>query len=208
MNIIKSKLTKLQIRTIGGNYVRTQFTKLPKGKETEIMVFDGDGALYLGQCTIFGTIIIHESTISNKPLFEYIMSHEIAHSKQWWAIFIIPLIFLIPIGILSFFVSAVSLIQGIVKLNIYTVLGALAGIVIAGFLFAIPCAVSWIMELNADFRAISTVGFETFVQVKKAPKVLKRNFSSRLIILMTHPPTTVTIKIWHRLHKHQGEYSV
>jgi hypothetical protein len=201
MNVIKSKLTKWQIHGIGGNYVRTQTIKLPNGKEREIMIFSGDKALFLGQCTMFRTIIIHESILSNKPLFDYILFHEFAHTKQWWALFIVPLIILIPVSLLLLIFSLVNLLQAIIEPNLYGLFGSLMGILISAFLFSIPCSFSWIMELNADFKAIKEIGFQSFIEIKNAPKILKRNFYSSIIIMMTHPPTMVTVKLWHWLHK-------
>jgi hypothetical protein len=204
MNAIKSKLSKWQIHNIGGNYVQTQTIKLPDGKEREIMIFAGDKALYLGQCTIFQTILIHESTLSNKPLFDYILLHELIHTKQWWSVFIVPLIILIPVSLLLLIFSLVNLLLGVMELNLYGLLSSLVGILISAFLFSIPCSFSWIMELNADFKAIKEIGFESFIEIKNAPKILKRNFYSSIIIMMTHPPTMVTVKLWHWLHKAQG----
>ena len=203
MNVIVSKLTKWQIYSIGGNYVRTQTIIFPDGKEREIMVFSGEKALYLGQCTILRKIIIHESILGNKPLFDYVLFHEFAHSKQWWVVFIIPLIILIPISLLLLMLSLYNLFLAIIELNLYSLLVSIAGILISVLLFAIPCGFSWFMELNAEFAAIKEGGIQTFIEIKNTPKLLKHGFYSRIIIIMTHPPTNVTVILWRWFHNHK-----
>ena len=203
MNVIVSKLTKWHISSIRGNYVRTQTTIFPDGKEREIMIFSGEKALYLGQCTILRKIIIHEGILDNNLLFYYVLSHEFAHSKQWWEVFIIPLILLLPISLCLLMLSLFNLFLATIELNLYNLLVSIAGILVSGLLFAVPCGFSWIMELNADFAAIKKVGLQTFIDIKNAPKLLKRNFYSNIIIFMTHPPTKFTIKLWRLLHKHE-----
>lgn len=203
MNVIVSKLTKWQINSIGGDYVRTQTIIFPDGKEREIMVFSGEKALYLGQCTILRKIIIHESILGNKPLFDYVLFHEFAHSKQWWEVFIIPLILLLPISFLLLILSLFNLFLATIKLNLYSLLVSIAGILISVFLFAIPCGFSWIMELNAEFASIKEVGVQAFMDIKNAPKLLKHGFYSKVIIIMTHPPPNVTVKLWRWFHNHK-----
>ncbi len=208
MNTILFRLTKLQLRAIRGSYIRTQTVQLPDGKQREVMVYSGDKSLFLGQCTMFRTIIIHQSTLGNKPLLDYVLSHEMAHTKQWWAIFIVPLLFLLPVSIFSSILTLAYMVRAIVLLDPYSLLSSLVGIPISALLFAIPCGFSWIMELNADFKAIKVVGFQTFLEVKNAPKLIKLDFSSKVIIRMTHPPTKVTAKLWHCFHKHEAEYQI
>lgn len=201
MNILKEKLTKWQINGIGGTYIRTQTITFPDAKDREIMVFSGEKALYLGQCTITGTIVIHESVIANKPLFDYVLCHEFAHAKQWWVVFIIPLIPLLLIGPLLFLFSLVYLFLAAIELRLLGVLSSAVGIAISFVMFAIPCGFSWIMELNAEFTAINKVGIQSFVDLKNAPRILRHNFKSNIIIIMTHPPAKVTVKLWQWYHK-------
>jgi len=79
------RLTKLHLHSIKGNYVRTQTVKLPDGKEQEVTVFSGDTCLLIGQHTLLRKIIIHESVFGDKRLLNYVVTHERAHKKQWWA---------------------------------------------------------------------------------------------------------------------------
>jgi hypothetical protein len=201
MNVIVSKLTKWHISSIRGNYVRTQTTIFPDGKEREIMIFSGEKALYLGQCTILRKIIIHEGILDNNLLFYYVLSHEFAHSKQWWGEFIIPLILLLPISCFLFISSFTNLFLATIQPNLNNLVTSIEGILISALLFAIPCGFSWIMELNAEFAAIKKVGVLPFMEIKNGPKLLKHDFCSNVIVFMTHPPTKVTIKLWRWFNK-------
>ncbi len=198
------RLTKLHLHSIKGNYVRTQTVKLPDGKEQEVTVFSGDTCLFLGQYTPLRTIVIHESAFSDERLLSYVITHETAHKKQWWKFFIIPLELLVILQAPSFIgLSLTSIGQTIATHNWYHLLYFPFGIIVATALIAMPCVFSWIMELDADFQAIRTIGFQTFLNLKNnALKPLKHNFSSRAVInFMTHPPAGVTIRIWQWLHR-------
>lgn len=173
----------------------------PDGKEREIAVFRGDKALYLGQLTILRQIIIHESVLCDELHLNYVLAHEFAHSRQWWALPLMPLLLLVPISVILLVVSVSSLVLAVIKLSWYGILGSVAGILISAIVLAVPCAFSWLMELNADFAAIETMGIETFVAIKKRPKLLKDSFYSKLIVRMTHPPADFTLKVWNRLHR-------
>lgn len=198
------RLKKLHLRSIRGNYVRTQTVLTQDGKQQEITVCSGDNCLFIGQYTPLRTIVIHESAFSDERLLSYVITHERAHKKQSWAFLIIPLALLVIFQAPGFLVlSLTSIGQTIATHNWYHLLYFPLGIIVAAALITVPCAFSWIMELDADFQAIRTIGFQTFLNLKNnALNPSKHNFSSRAVInFMTHPPAGVTIRIWQWLHR-------
>jgi hypothetical protein len=181
MNSILLRLTKLHIHLVGGKFVRTQTMKTPNGKEQEVAIFSSDKPISLGECTPFKTIIIHKSVLNNERLSNYGLIHEMAHKKQWWSFFKIPLCLLV------FF----SLIYG--RCVIMCVLA-----------LVILFAFSWILELNADFVVIKHIESEAFLGIRgELRKIHKPTVSSIIISRLTHPPMGVTVRIWRWLHKQE-----
>jgi len=87
---LKLKLIKLHLRSIMGKYVRNDKVTLPDGSAQDVTVFSGQKSLFLGQYTPLGTIAINECLLINKEVLNYVLIHEIAHSKQWWKILFAP----------------------------------------------------------------------------------------------------------------------
>ena len=204
MNSILLGLTKFHIRSINGRFVRTQTMKIPNGVEREVTIFSGDKTIFLGQCTPFRTIIIHESVLNNERLSNYVLIHEMAHTKQWWAFFIIPLSFLVIFSFLSLAWAFISLIQSLMSMNPSYLLGFMWGVIISVLALAIPCAFSWALELNADFVAIGYIGLQTYLEIREdLRKIRKLTVSSRIINRLTHPTVGITVRIWCWFHKQE-----
>ena len=205
MNSILLKLTKWHINSTNGKYVRTEMVKLSNGKDQEIVIFSNENPLYIGQCTPFRTIIIHEPVLNDKQLLNYVLLHEMGHKRQWWSIFILPLIILVPASMFVVLFAFVSLLQSIWQFNVSQLLYFLGELILAGLLLLIPCAFSWVMELDAEFQAIKVIGLDSFIDIrnniKKSPKPSK---GYMVIARMTHPPTSATIRCWKWLHKNNG----
>ena len=198
------RLKQLHLRSVRGNYVRTEVVRLPNGKEQEVTVFSGDNCFFLGQCTMLKTIIIHEVAFSDKRLLNYIVSHELAHKKQWWSFFIIPLALFVSLEAPSFIVLSLTAIgQTVTTHDLYYLKDFPLGMVVAASLMAIPCIFSWLMELDADFQSIGEIGFQTFLDLKNGLlKPVNHNFSLKYIInFVTHPPTGLTVRLWRWLHR-------
>lgn len=197
MNAILKKLTQFHIRSINGKYVGNQFIKLPNGTNQEIMVYSGDKTLFIGQCTIYGTIIVHEAMLANRTTLNYVLLHEMAHKRQWWVFFIIPLILVMIIGMISLFLFLIYLVLSLIKFNLNNFLTALLGVLISSFLILLFCAFSWMLEFNAEFKAIKEMGLQSYLDTRmQLPKPLKLSPSQKLIIRMTHPTTNITVKLW------------
>ncbi len=204
MNSILLGLTKFHIRSINGRFVRTQTMKISNGVEREVTIFSGDKTIFLGQCTPFRTIIIHESMLNNERLSNYVLIHEMAHTKQWWSFFAIPLCFLVIFSFFSLAWVFVSLIQSVMSINPSYLLGFMWGVIISVLAIAIPCAFSWTLELNADFVVIGYIGLQTFLEIREdLSKTRKLTVSSRVINRLTHPTAEITVRVWHWFHKQE-----
>ena len=202
MNSILLGLAKLHIHFINGKFIRTQTMKIPNGEEREAIIFSGDRTLFLGQCTPFRTIIIHESVLDKERLSNYVLIHEMAHTKQWWSFFAIPLCFLVICSFFSLAWAFVSLIQSLISMNPSYLLGFMWGVIISVLALAIPCIFSWAMELNADFVAIGYIGLQTFLEIREdLRKTRKPTVSSTIISRLTHPTVGITVCFWHWFHK-------
>lgn len=204
MHPILLGLTKLHIRLINGRFVRTQTMKTPNGIEQEVAIFSCDKPIFLGQCTPFRTIIIHESVLNNERLSNYVLIHEIAHTKQWWSFFAIPLCFLVIASFFSLACAFAFLIQSLISTNPSYLLGFMWCVIISVLALIIPCAFSWMLELNADFVAIKHIGLEAFLEIRdELRKTRKLTVSSRIINRLTHPPVGITVRVWRWLHKQE-----
>jgi Zn-dependent protease with chaperone function len=204
MNSILLGLAKMHIRFINGNFVRTQTMKTPNREDREVVIFSGEKAFFLGQCTPFRTIIIHESVLNNERLSNYVLVHEMAHTKQWWSYFAIPLCFLVIFSFISLIWAFVSLIQALVSTNPSYLLGFMWGVIMSALALAILCAFSWALELNADFVVIRNIGLQTFLEVREdLRKTRKLTISSRIINRLTHPTVGITVRVWHWFRKQE-----
>ena len=195
------RLKKLHLRSIRGNYVRTQTVLTQDGKQQEITVCSGDNCLFLGQYTPLGTIVIHERVFEDERLFNYAITHEMAHKKQWWSLFRIPLsLFVILFAPDLYVLSLASVGQTITTGNIYNLLDFFTEFLAASLLIVLPCAFSWILELDADFHSIRVIGFQTFLDMKNNGRSrVKINFRTALNMLL-HPPASITIRLWNHFH--------
>ena len=204
MNSILLGLTKLHIRSVNGRFVRTQTMKIPNGIEQEVAIFSGDKPIFLGQCTPFRTIIIHESVLNNERLSNYVLIHELAHRKQWWSFFAIPLSFLVILSFYFLVLAFVFLIQSLIAMNPSYLLGFMRYVIMSVLALIIPCAFSWMLELNADFVAIKHIGLEAFLEIRdELRKTRKLTLSLRIINWLTHPPVGITVRVWRWLHKQE-----
>jgi len=202
MNSILLGLTKLHIRLVNGRFVRTQTMKVPNGIEQEVAIFSGDKNIFLGQCTPFRIIIIHESVLNNEQLSNYVLIHETAHRKQWWSFFAIPMCFLVMLFFFFLSQAFLFLIQSLISMNPGYLLGFMWAMIMSMIALTIPCAFSWALEMHADFVAIKYIGLKAFEEIRDdLRKARKLTLSSRIINWLTHPPVGLTMRVWRRFHK-------
>jgi len=201
MNPLLFGLTKLHILSLGGKFVRTQSLVTTAGEEQEVVVFSGAKPLYTGQCTPYKTVVIHEEALNNKELLDYVLIHEIAHTKQWWSILIYPLCVLPIIGLIVLTGAIISLILWAVSMNLGYFVQFAIGILISVIFITIPCLFSWIMEALAEFQVIKTLGLKQYEDIAKLSGKRKLGIGQKVIIRATHPPKHLVIKAWSLLHK-------
>ena len=203
MNVALLWLTKLYLRSIGGKFVRTEVIRLLGAEDQEVVVFFSDKSPLLGQVTFLRTTIVHESVFRSKHLLDYVIAHETRHKKQWYVYFIYPIIIVCVFAAFFLMLAAVwSLLASIIYMNPGYLLGTFFGLVFAVLSSAIFGLCSWTLELNADFYAIKKLGLQAFLNaLADAPKPHKRSFYLRAIILLTHPPANVTIRVYHWTHR-------
>jgi hypothetical protein len=199
-------LKKWHLNSIRGRYVRTQTLSLLNGSEQEVTVFSGEKSLFIGQYTPLGTVIIHERVFENERLLNYVLVHETAHKRQWWALLRFPLaglaITFAP-GLLAAafdpFVLGFAFQdwQQLVFLTLYELL--------AITLILIPFAFSWIMEIDADFQSIKMLGFKTVTDLTAPCQQPFRLTLNTVIKILTHPPIKLTLYLWQRFHPQTSE---
>jgi len=202
MNKILLWFSKSQIKTLNGEYVRTQDILLPNNRHQEIAIFSGDSTLYIGQCTALKTILIHESVFGNAQEFDYVFTHEMAHKDQWWSLFIFPIaLFCIFGATASLGITLATIIQTLIQRNYGNLSFIPIGLLVAISFIVIFGGFSWLMELDADFKAIKKVGFNTYLNIKNKPTKQKHSRTQKIIIWVTHPPTNGTSWFWRKFHK-------
>jgi len=78
----------------------------------------------------------------------------------------------------------------------------------ATFFLILPCLFSWLLELDADFKAVGVIGIQEFVRIKT--QELKPNKARPIFIFvfdfLTHPPAALTIFLWKRLQTGQNKF--
>ncbi len=147
---------------------------------------------------------MHECTFKNMRLINNIFTHEMAHKQQWWSLFFIPLAPLALAGLFVWIVALVSLFQLLVSHNMLNVAGLLIELLFGAILIAIPCAFSWLMEIDADFHVIAAFGPEEFLDVRNnliTRRIHKSSTISRIIVRMTHPTISITMFFWKLFHR-------
>lgn len=199
-------LKKLHLRSIGGKYVRTQTVLTPDGKQEEITVFTGENCLFIGQHSPLGTIVIHEGVFENEPLCNYVIVHETAHKRQWWALFRFPLSLFAAFSSYGLFRSSfASAGEALSNANISGLLDSTPDFLLATLLFALPFVFAWILELDADFKSIRSIGLPKFLELKSKMDS-RMTFSLRSVFnLLLHPPTGVTVSLWDRFYGSAGD---
>jgi hypothetical protein len=203
MNIAILWLTKKYIYFIGGKFVRTEVIRLPNEKEQEVIVISHDKWPLLGQFTLFGTTIIHESAFRTERLLNYVALHEIGHRKQGYGYFIFPLLVICAFAFLAFVSIALwSILDSIIFFKSSYLLTAFLALCLAAFSLGVLGIYSWILELNAEFYAIRKLGLQGVLAAREdIPEHPKFSWYLRAWGLLTHPPNSVTISVYYWTHK-------
>ena len=196
------RLKKWQLNSIRGTYVRTQIVRLPGGEKQEVTVFSGNNCLLYAQYTPLGTIAIHESAFTDEKLFNYVLAHETAHKKQWWSLFRIPLAAVVVFAAPWFLsLSQTAVEKTVATRDLNALIDFPLGLIAALSVFSLPLAFSWLMEFDADFHSIKAIGLQSFIDLTGVSKSSFR-FNIRTVFgLLTHPPATLTVRLWRFFHR-------
>jgi hypothetical protein len=124
MNRIQYGFSRFHIWLTGGKYLRNQIMTLPDGRTQEVLIFSGKKNLFLAQCTLLRTIIMHESVLSSYSFCNYVLAHEMAHKRQWWNLLFYPFSLLAPIGLYIIVMEAVPFFNGLMALDFSAVLNS------------------------------------------------------------------------------------
>jgi Zn-dependent protease with chaperone function len=193
-------LKKWQLGSIRAKYVRTQVVRLPGGAKQEVTVFSGNNCILVAQYTPLGTIAIHESAFNDEKLLNYVLMHEKAHQKQWWSLLRIPLtVFIVGLWFLSRFMASG---QTATTVDLNELVNFVFGLITMLLLFA---SFSWLMEFDADFQAIKAIGIQSFVDLSTVSGNLFRFNLRAVFSLLTHPPRSLTARLWRCLHQGSAE---
>ena len=191
-----SRLTRLYIRASGARFLRLQAIKASNGAEREVFLFSAAKPLFLGQCTVFRTIILHESLLVDSALLDCVLLHEMAHQKQWWVVFGIPLVFPAMFGLYALTSALIFAFDALISLDKILLVSSVLSLGILALALALPCAFSWILELGAEMVAIKVVGVAKYTRAREKLKAANTpTLSARIIGRLTHPPTEITLRV-------------
>lgn len=208
MHRLRLALTRLYIKFyLRGKVLGTKVV-VPNSRETkgvEVTIFAKKDVLFIGQATLFGTIIIEESVLSQYGLMaqEYVLTHEYAHTRQKSKYVILPAMFWVVFKGASFFTTSGGAFLLLLLTRRFEYLRLLTAnahsFILYLFLF---CALSWILEGLADFYAIERLGRTQILEARRELRIKNpnRRLSHRVIGRLTHPPIEVTLRFFDLLH--------
>jgi Zn-dependent protease with chaperone function len=191
-------LTKLYLRSRKAKFRNISRIRLPDNREVEVVVYASNGDFLLGQATITGAIIVHEMCFSHTELLYYVVAHEDAHRRSWYSYLALPLIIVLwPYGLFAVG-SSLFYLGAAVSSGDYNILSLFFGMLIIGLIaIAIGCFYSWFIEYKADRQAIRVLGMDTVLHAREEiGRLPKLSLSWRIIARMTHPPFSLTKRIY------------
>ena len=196
--------TKLFLRSKGATFVRTDHVKSSFGVSYEVVIFSEKDNTTIGQYVfLVGTIIINQVVLQKSKLLDFVLVHEFAHAKQWYGIILgILCCVALLVAVYALTLTIAMLVAAIIRFNI-NVLGGFGifRLLTLGALF-IASMFSWILEYNADSKAISVLGNRRVSEALDEKKQLATSKSKALkvIVFLTHPPIKLTLGIYKILH--------
>jgi Zn-dependent protease with chaperone function len=206
MNRLQFLLTRVYIKTaIGGSVKEVRTTELENGKKLEIIVYSRRGTLYLGQSTVFGTIIIEESLFSEygDNVQQYVLVHEYAHSKQKSIYYLMPLMVLSFIYLIFYPIALTVFLFFFLSSDSAILLNLALGSILFAFSIIVFIGSSWYLEGRADFYATLQMGKDRFLAARQEIKSKYPNpgLMYRAISRLTHPPLGLLLEVYDYFHK-------
>lgn len=200
-------LTKGWIRVSGGKFVSLKVLELPDQTKHEVATFSHDNDRLLGQVTLFNTTIINTIVFEDHELLQYVVYHEYAHKKQWYRYALYPLfvIYMPIIPTLPIF-AIYTLVYSVINLSLFHFISFLILVLI----WLIPFSYSWFLEFLADYLAIKKMSPERVSSAVQRARERRLNrpskkskldrFLESLLIILTHPPLSLTLRVYRIFH--------
>lgn len=183
---------------------------LPNGENVTVSVYSKEGDICLGQVTPANNIIVNEILFKtfSKRVQDYVLLHEFGHKRSsvlvqllvWVVVgFSAIAALLLSVSLFSFLFSWIVMFL-INPERVWVILPIVATNLVLLFIFLL---VSWFGEINADFYAIKIMGLEKVKQAKKEIKQKSKiNKIQKLVVLVTHPPNFIVLRLCRLLYKH------
>ena len=200
-------LTKWYVRTyLCGRFKEVKRVTLSKGVEREVIVFSAKESMYLGQATIFGTIIIEESVFSqySQNVRDYVLTHEYAHTRQKSKYLILPLMLALFFGsymfltgvVITFLVFIATLRPGALAVLLFFLICLASVVLIFGGL-------SWFLEGGADYYVLVQLGKEPVLDAWREIRARnpKSGFARMVFARLTHPKIEFVAKLYDLAHR-------
>ena len=204
MNKVQLTLTKIWLRLLGDHFQRVDSIKLSDGQEVEAVIFNGRNTIKLGQCTPFNTILVNEILLQTPRLLNRVIMHELGHKRQWYGFLLYPIFLpILILGILMLPWSLALLIRSLFS-DSMNVISALQIFFFNILCIIIPFSFSWFVEYKAESFTFKRLGVDEVLAADQEKAFLKRMpFYWLIIKLLTHPPTSLSIKIFRFFNRPQ-----
>lgn len=180
---IRPPLTRIFIRIFRlARFTHTASIRLSDGKTWEVYIFSSKKRpSILGQATPWGTIIVSEHILSDKPLLNLVILHESRHASLWveW----------LPVIIFASEVVGSWIYLGWTNAIVYIVL------LILYF---------WYIELDAEFYTIKNIGLNEYKiitsQDNRKSKLTIKRLLFNVWALFTHLPRPTVVRLYELTH--------
>lgn len=203
MNRVQVNLTRyLWLSPLGATFKRVERIPSPDGQEVEVIVYKATYTGKVAQHTLFGTIIVDERAFHSSTYLSRVITHELAHKRQWYGYLAYPLA--ITFGLAALFMLFGTFIMLLLSLflNPKLAVQALYFLLLTIPVIIIPCGYSWFIEYKAEAETFKKLGIETVVAIdSELPPQGKAPVLWCIVNRMTHPPPKLTEKIYRHFNR-------
>lgn len=204
LNTVQLKLTKwLWLRPLHMAFRKVETVTLPDEERTEVIIYTARYTGKVAQCTPFGTIIVDELAFVSPQYLTRVVTHELAHKRQWYGYLAYPLV--IVFGLLAAFLLLGMI--GLLVLSLFhpqLLIQVLHLLVLICLVVFVPSSYSWFVEYKAEANTFKKLGVDTVLAIDKkfAPRQ-KAPLPWRIVGFMTHPPQKLMVMVYRRFNKPQ-----
>jgi Zn-dependent protease with chaperone function len=199
-----NRVTKWQLRGIKAVFRGEKVVKLPNGQAHNVVVISTQNISFLGQYLLFGDILVNEKVFQSQALLHFVVAHEASHKSRRWILAVAGLLAAISgacalTGLVVWFINTPETTTWRDWMfQHFSFAQRLTGII---GLALIPFLWLNLSEFKADYDAICVVEAKVIRQaVDDRKRLIKYTVGSRIINALTHPPRSITLKIYSCLH--------